>query len=50
MFAGPGSSSMFTTRSIRIPAGRAFAVVVVTTSPVHVASAPLLVPRRAPTC
>jgi hypothetical protein len=50
MSIGPGSSSMYTTQKIRIPAGRAFAVVAVTTTPVHVASAPLLVPPRAATC
>jgi hypothetical protein len=50
MFAGPGSTSMYTTRIFRIPVGRAFGAVVVTTAPVHVASAPLLVPRRAPIC
>jgi ATP-binding cassette subfamily B protein len=47
---GYGWSSAYGTSDLQLPAGRALAVVAVTTSPSQTASAPMLVPAQASSC
>ena len=46
----PGWTGPYTSTSLRLPSGRALAVIAVTTSPARVASAPLLAPTGGGSC
>lgn len=50
MVAQPGWPYVYDTRTVQLPAGRAFAIVGMTTEPVKVASRPLLTPSGGGTC
>lgn len=50
LIAAPGAASATATRRLTLPAGRALAVVALTTHPGRAASSPLLVPASVSTC